>query len=108
VRIFIDTECKCHITNPDGAFREFDVEDFNGKCQTYIEGHRYCPPDESYIREDGEVFYGECIVSWKDYAELDAAQRQYEQEQLVDMENALLSTMEVVLLHFMAIYHSAL
>lgn len=89
MKIYIDSECKCHTTNPHGAFREFDLSFFNSKCQAYIEGYRYCPNGESYTREDGEVFHGECIVPWKDYAELDAAQREYEKALIVDMQQAL-------------------
>ena len=87
MKIYIDNECKCHTTNPDGAFREFDISHFDGKCQTYIEGHRYCPEGESYTRDDGEVFPGECIVPWKDYDELDSAQREYEKQQLIEYQN---------------------
>lgn len=84
MKIYIDTECKCHTTNPDNAFREFEVGFFDGKCQTFIEGYRYCPEEESYIREDGTVFYGECIVPWKPYPQLDAAQRAYEKQLLAE------------------------
>ena len=80
MKIYIDAECKCHTTNPDNTFREFDVPMFDGKCQTFIEGHRHCPKGESYIREDGKIFYGECIVAWKLYDELAAAQAQYERD----------------------------
>ena len=59
MKIYIDEEKKCHATNPEGTFREFELEFFDGKCQTFIEGHRYCPKDESYTRDDGEVFHGE-------------------------------------------------
>ena len=89
MKVYIDYECKCHTTNPDGTFQEIDVSDFDGKCQTYIEGYRYCPEGESYTREDGKVFHGECIVPWKDYAELDRAQREYERALIADMQNAL-------------------
>lgn len=82
MKTYIDNECKCHTANQDGNFREFDIEFFNGKCQTFIEGHRYCPNGECYTRDDGEVFYGEMITPWKSYDELDAAQREYEREQL--------------------------
>ena len=78
MKIYIDEECKCHTTNPNNTFREFDVPFFDGKCQTFIEGCRYCPKDESYIREDGEVFRGEAIAAWKPYSEFAAAQVQYE------------------------------
>ena len=90
MKIFIDSECKCHIDNPDNAFREYEVEDFNGKCQTFIEGHRYCPPDESYTRDDGEVFHGECIVPWKPLDELEDAQHEYEKQLLKEyQENSI-------------------
>lgn len=78
MKTYIDSECKCHTTNVDGSFREFEVKFFDGKCQTFVEGHRYCPEKEKYTREDGKVFEGECIVPWKPSAELEAAQVQYE------------------------------
>ena len=78
MNVYLDTECKCHTTNPDGIFREVDAPFFEGKCRAFIEGHRCCPPNESYVRDDGKVFYGECVVAWKPYDELDAAQTQYE------------------------------
>lgn len=78
VKVYIDSECKCHTTNPDNTYRAFDVHLFYGKCKTFIEGHRYCPRDESYVREDGKSFRGECITVWKPYPELAAAQAQYE------------------------------
>lgn len=92
--IYIDSECKCHTTNPDNAFREATLSEkakafFADKCKTFIEGFRYCPEGESYVRDDGETFYGECTVSWKPYDELDSAQREYERQRLADAENAL-------------------
>ena len=92
MKICIDKDCKCLTTNPDNAYREFDVPFFDGKCQTFIEGYRYCPKGESHTREDGEIFYGECIVAWKPYDELAAAQAQYE----TDMEEAAAAYQEGV------------
>lgn len=89
MKIYIDEECKCHTSNPYGKFRGFDVLKFDGKCQEYIEGCRYCPEDESYVRDDGEVFSGECIVPWKPLDELDSAQHEYERQQLAEYETAL-------------------
>jgi hypothetical protein len=89
MKFYIDTDFKCHIDNPDGAFREFHDPFFDGKCQTFVEGYRYVPDGESWTRSDGVVFYGETIFPWKDYAELDAAQREYERELIADMQNAL-------------------
>lgn len=89
MKIYIDSEFRCHTTNPDGAFREVETDFFNGKCQTFIEGYRFVPYGESWTREDGTAFTGEMIAPWKPYDELDAAQRAYEREQMADMENAL-------------------
>lgn len=89
MRVYIDEECKCHTTNPNGVYREFEVPFFDGKCQTFIEGFRYCPDGESYTREDGEVFRGECYTAWKPYSTLEAAQREYERVLIADMQNAL-------------------
>lgn len=87
--IYIDSECHCHTTNPDGAYREYDVPFFDGKCCTFVEGHRYCPKGESYTREDGKVFNGECITPWKPLNELDSAQREYERALLAEYAEAL-------------------
>ena len=76
--IYIDSNKHCHTSNPDGNFRAFDVPLFDGKCQTFVEGHIYCPEGESYIRDDGKTFPGECVVPWRPDTELYAAQAQYE------------------------------
>lgn len=86
---YIDNDYKCHTSNPDGEYRAIEKDIFPGKCDAYIEGYQYIPSDESWTREDGAAFHGEMISPWKDYDELDAAQRKYEQEQLADAENAL-------------------
>ena len=85
--IYIDSDFKCHTTNPDGAFREFDLVFFDGKCDAFIEGYLYVPSGEAWTRSDGEVFRGEMITPWKDYGQLDAAQRQYEQD-MADLQEA--------------------
>lgn len=87
MKIYIDSEYKCHTTNLDGAFREFNVFFFEDKCQIFIEGYRFVPSGESWTRYDGKVFTGEMIAPWKDYAELDVAQRKYELAKLSQYEN---------------------
>ena len=87
--IYIDSEFKCHTTNPDGTFREVETNFFDGKCQTFIEGYRYVPSGESWTRSDGVVFTGEMISPWKPYSELDAAQRAYERQLITEYEAAL-------------------
>ena len=87
--IYIDSDYKCHTTNPDASFREVETNFFDGKCQAYIEGYRFVPAGESWTRPDGVVFRGEMITPWKDWRELDAAHRDYEREQLAAYEQAL-------------------
>lgn len=82
--IYIDSEFKCHTTNPNGTFREVEEEFFDGKCDAFIEGYRFVPSGESWTREDGVVFRGEMIAPWKDYSELDNAQREYENQRLTE------------------------
>ena len=79
--IYIDFDFKCHITD-DGAMTAVETDFFDGKCAAYIEGYRFVPAGESWTRQDGEVFHGEMVSPWKDWRELDAAQRAYEREQL--------------------------
>ena len=86
--IYIDSDFKCHIAN-DGTMTEIRTDFFVGKCDAFIEGYRFVPSGESWTRDDGGVFHGEMIAPWKDYSELDSAQRAYEQERLADAENAL-------------------
>lgn len=95
MKIYIDSDYRCHTTNPDGAFREVVLSKnaeafFANKCTTFVEGYRLKPENETWVRDDGEVFSGgEMITPWKDYAELDREQREYEREKLADAENAL-------------------
>ena len=59
-----------------------ETDYFDGKCPAYIEGYRFVPEGETWVRADGVVFQGEMVSPWKPWQELDAAQRAYEQEQL--------------------------
>lgn len=78
MKIYIDSNFHCHTTNSDGSFAEIETDFFDGKCTEFIEGHCY------EIRENSTAIY-----PWKDYAELDAAQRLYEQALILDMQQAL-------------------
>ena len=86
--IYIDLDFKCHITN-DGTMTAIETDFFDGKCDALVEGYRFVPSGEIWTRSDGVVFRGEMITPWKDYVELDNAQREYEREKLADAENAL-------------------
>ena len=88
--IYIDSNFKCHISNPDETYSSVETSAFDGKCDAYIEGYRYVPAGQTWTRSDGVVFAGEMVTPWKLWAELDAAQREYEREQLaaVSAQNA--------------------
>lgn len=88
-RIYIDSECRCHTTNPDGTFREIETNTFDGKCDYFIEGYRFVLEGCKWVREDDVGFHGETISPWKDYNELDASQREYEKQLLTDVLNIL-------------------
>ena len=95
--IYIDSEYRCHTTNPDGAFREVILSEsaktfFADKCTTFIEGYRLKPEDETWVRVDGEVFSGgQMITPWKDFDELDSAQREYERQLLAELQENSIS-----------------
>lgn len=88
--IYIDADFKCHTAAADGL-RAFDVDFFDGKCKTFVEGYRYIPAGETWTRADGAVFTGEMVTPWRDYAALAAAQAGYDEAQgtIAEYESAL-------------------
>ena len=86
--IYIDNDYKCHVTD-DGTMTAVETDAFDGMCTEYIEGYRYVPTGQAWTREDGVAFAGEMIAPWKPWSELDAAQREYERQQLTAAQAAL-------------------
>ena len=86
--IYVDFEFKCHAFN-DGTMTAVETDFFDGKCDAFIEGYRFVPSGESWMRSDGTIFNGEMISPWKSYDELDNAQREYEKQLLVQYEAEL-------------------
>ena len=64
--IYLDKDFRCHAVPGDGL-REVETDFFDGKCPEFIEGYRYIPTEESWTREDGEVFAGEMVTPTRDY-----------------------------------------
>lgn len=89
--IYIDSEFKCHVTSGEDL-TPIETDVFDGKCDTYVEGYRFIPAGQMWTRADSVVFAGEMIAPWKPWAELDAAQREFEREQYT----ALLSKLSEV------------
>ena len=86
--IYIDTDYKCYIT-PASDRKLVETDAFDGKCPAYIEGYRFVPTGETWVREDGAEFIGEMVGPWKPWEELDAAQREYERQQLEEAVDEL-------------------
>ncbi len=78
--IYIDRDFKCHTESAAGR-TAVETDAFAGKCRQYIEGYRFVPAGQSWTREDGQVFRGEMIAPWRDYAILAEFQALYEEEQ---------------------------
>lgn len=88
--IYIDNNFKCHLEN-DGTMREVETDFFDGKCRQFVEGYRFVPFGDTWVREDGQTFTGEMIAPWRDYDMLVSLQEQYEEmlAQQQDMAKAL-------------------
>lgn len=86
--VYIDKDYKCY-ASPASDRREIKTDAFDGKCPEYIEGYRFVPAGEVWVREDGVEFVGEMIAPWKPYTELDAAQREHEKQLLTEYAAAL-------------------
>ena len=101
MKIYLDDDFKCHLTN-DGTLREVETEWLDSYCNQFIEGCRYIPLGEQWTRDDGIVFNGECVLTFKDVDMLmlaqsaaDSAQAQAQQtineyeQALTEIETAL-------------------
>ena len=93
--IYLDNDFKCHTQN-DGTMREVETSFFDGKCNEFIEGYRFVPSGETWIRSDGVPFSGEMVSPWKDYSALAQLQAVYDRmlAQQQDMAAALAAIYE--------------
>lgn len=95
--VYIDSDYKCHVSQGEGM-TAVDTEFFDSKCRQFIEGYRFVPAGETWIREDGQVFTGEMIAPWRDYSILEELQSVYdEQQQTINEYEAALSEIEQAL-----------
>lgn len=78
MKIYIDNDYKCHLEN-DGTMTEIETSFFNEKCDAFVEGYRYVPAGETWVREDGVPFTGEMIAPWRNYDILAELQGQYDE-----------------------------
>ena len=83
--IYIDREYKCH-TSPAYGLTAVEADAFDGKCRQFIEGYRFVPSGETWIREDGQVFIGGMVAPWRPYEILAELPAIYEEEQAKAVE----------------------
>lgn len=90
ITIYLDTDYKCHVF-PGEGLTAVETDVFDGKCRQLIEGYRFIPAGQTWIRDDGEVFNGEMVAPLRDYAILAELQALYEDDQqtIGEYENAL-------------------
>lgn len=97
--VYIDADFKCH-TADDGTRQPVSSGFFDGKCPKFIEGYRFIPQGETWVRSDGTVFAGEMIAPWLPYEELEKAQTAWEHEQLAALvaeRDALMDDMQALI-----------
>ena len=93
MKIYIDSDFKCH-TKPGDGLREFETKFFDNVPDAYVEGYRYVPSGETWVRktptynmehevvgESETEFMGEMVAPWKPWEELDKILREYEKAQ---------------------------
>ena len=78
--IYIDNDYKCHTSQGEGL-TAVETDFFDGKCRQFIEGYRFVPVGETWTREGGQVFHGEMVAPWRDYAILSEFQEVAQEEQ---------------------------
>ena len=81
MKIYIDSDYKCHATPADGL-TAVETDFFYGKAPGYIEGYRFIPTGEHWTAEDGTVYRGEAAFPVTDWEALDKLQRAYERAQI--------------------------
>ena len=93
MKIYIDSDFKCHVS-PGEGLREFETKFFSNVPDAYVEGYRFVPSGETWVRKEpvydmnhdvvGESeteFMGEMLAPWKPWDELDKILRDYERTQ---------------------------
>lgn len=107
MEIYIDNDYKTHVS-PGEGLTSVQTNVFDGKCNRYIAGYRFVPDGETWTREDGVVFHGEMVAPWKPLDELDAAQREYERQQLMDANARNVELLETMAAMVEEVYESDL
>jgi hypothetical protein len=85
--IYLDSDFLCH-TAPGDGLAAIETDALDGRCAAYIEGMRYVPEGEIWTREDGVEFSGEMVSPWRNSAELERVQAEYDRQLLAEYRQA--------------------
>ena len=86
--IYRDSDYKCHVSAAEER-RAIETNEFDGKCDEWIESFRFVPAGETWVKLNGEMFRGEMVSPWKDLGEAYTAQTAYVTAQNAQYEAAL-------------------
>lgn len=84
MKIYLDSDFRCHLTG--GGMRMIETDEFDGKCAAYVEGYRFVPDGESWVRKDGVIFRGKLVMAVEDYELLKRFQFQHEADECAHLE----------------------
>lgn len=86
--IYIDDDYKCYVSAAEGR-RAIETNEFDGKCDEWIESYRFVPAGERWVKPNGEMFRGKMVAPWKNLGEAYVAQTGYLSGQNAQYEAAL-------------------
>lgn len=90
--IYLDEDYRAHAEQDAGTTRMPWGDSggfFAGKCDSFIEGYRVIPNDETWTREDGIAFSGLMITPAVNPAVLQAAQAEADRQTIADLDTAV-------------------
>lgn len=87
---YLDPDFRVWFDDSEGRIPWEDTQGFfNNKCRAFIEGFRVIPEGMEWTASDGTRYTGLMIAAAVDFSKLDEAQREYERQEMADMQEAL-------------------
>lgn len=95
--IYLNKEFECTVAEREDTVQSIDTNFFDGKCNAFIEGYRFVPEGQRWVRNDGVIFAGEMVTPFKDTAYLEAVQTAFEElsESITNTELAIAELYEM-------------
>lgn len=77
--IYLNENYECSATEKADTVCTAETDFFDGKCNAFIEGYRFVPEGQRWVRNDGVIFTGEMITPFKDTSLLNGLQALFEE-----------------------------